>query len=282
MIIYTKPPHTGQVFFHVFRGSFDTLHTHDNYWEFVLVLDGKITHVVNGKKIELPKHSLCLIRPSDAHALRNDTIDASAVHLNLGVTAKHLQKSFSLLSPSLFEELSSKPLPTMVTLSPSKTLSLEKDAYKALSAEKHQFEQRQNLLFLDVLREFYANLSTTEKTKYSQPVTALLALFARHENMKTSLRELIKQTGYSYPHMNRLFTQEVGRTPSDFFRRKRFEYAKTLIADTNLPLAEIAFLIGYESYPHFSTAFKRYAGTSPGEYANGKTKYYTEKPQDKP
>ena len=77
--------------------------------------------------------------------------------------------------------------------------------------------------------------------------------------------------------MNRIFTKEVGRTPSDFFRNKRFEYAKTLIADTDIPLQEIAFLVGYESYPHFSTAFKRYTGSAPGDYARAESGYYTKK-----
>ena len=85
MTIYTKPPRTGELFFHIRRGSFDTLHTHDGYWEFLLVLDGKFVHLINGEKVEIPKHSLCLIRPSDVHALKNDASPTS-LHLNLGVS----------------------------------------------------------------------------------------------------------------------------------------------------------------------------------------------------
>lgn len=277
MTIYTKPPRTGELFFHIRRGSWDTLHAHDDYWEFLLVLDGKIVHVINGEKVELPKHSLCLIRPNDVHALKNDGFGPS-LHLNLGVSVSQLQTMLSLISPTLYNELLEAPLPIVVTLPPSRTQRLERDAYKTLAAEKNRFDQRLNILFLDVLREFYALLSSSAtKKNYSHPVTELLALFARYENMRIPLRELINQTGYSYPHMNRIFTKEVGRSPSDFFRNKRFEYAKTLIADTDIPLQEIAFLIGYESYPHFSTAFKRYAGIAPGEYARGESGYYTKK-----
>lgn len=275
MITCTKPARAGDLFFHICRGGFPTLHTHD-YWEFLLVLEGKIIHKINGEKVELPKHTLTLIRPSDAHALESEGASAS-LHLNLGVTVKDLERALLLLSSTLCDELLKKPLPTTVTLSPARAQRLERDAHKTLSAKENNYKQRLNLLFLDVLREFYARLSSDEeKENYSLPVTELLALFAGYENMRLPLRELIDRTGYSYSHMNRIFTKEVGRTPSDFFRIKRFEYAKTLIADTDIPLTEIALRIGYESYPHFSTAFKRYTGFTPCEFVGG-ADYYTTK-----
>ena len=46
----------------------------------------------------------------------------------------------------------------------------------------------------------------------------------------------------------------------------RFEVARELLADADSSLNEIAFMLGYAEVSAFHHAFKRWAGTSPGEY----------------
>jgi AraC-like DNA-binding protein len=48
----------------------------------------------------------------------------------------------------------------------------------------------------------------------------------------------------------------------------RKSLAKTYLRDSNLVLAEIAYLLGYSGMSSFSDAFKRWNGISPGQYRN--------------
>ena len=51
--------------------AYSILHTHDGYWEFMLVLKDTIVHKINGKTEEFPQNTLCLIRQRDVHAIYN-------------------------------------------------------------------------------------------------------------------------------------------------------------------------------------------------------------------
>lgn len=46
------------------------LHTHEDFFEFFLVLNGKAVHFINCENILLEKESLVLIRPKDEHSYK--------------------------------------------------------------------------------------------------------------------------------------------------------------------------------------------------------------------
>ena len=281
MTVYTKPNHAENLFFHIKYQDYPILHTHD-YWEFMLVLKGTIVHKINGEVQELEQNSLCLIRPSDVHSLHNKKKQVSQ-HLNLGVDAEYFKAYMRLLYAPLYERLCTANAPKMVRLSPAKVNRIVNDVNKALAADKSEQDMQINLLFLDVMREFYSDFIKTTPTKneYTPVVKRLIMLMNNPENMKKDVSELIKETNYSCSHTNRVFLREVGCTPGKFFRDKKFEYAKTLIGETDMSLADIAFTIGYENYPHFSTAFKKYTGVAPVEYGRNKRDYYQSERENK-
>ncbi|MBE5746667.1 MAG: helix-turn-helix domain-containing protein [Clostridiales bacterium] len=274
MVVYTKPSYANDLFFHISYQAYPFLHSHD-YWEFMVVLKGTIIHKINGKVEELPQNSLCLIRPQDVHSLHHKKKQLSQ-HLNLGVDAKYFEEYMRLIYPTLYEDIFKGEMPMVIGLSHAKVNRLYNDANKILSADKDEYELQMKLLFMDIVREFYSETikSAAQRNSYSAVVTQLIMLMNNPENMKRDLVELIEETNYSYSHINRLFSREVGVTPSRFFRDKKFEYAKTMIADTDMSLIDVALAIGYENYPHFSTAFKKYTGVAPMDFDRNQRNYY--------
>jgi AraC-like DNA-binding protein len=55
-------------------------------------------------------------------------------------------------------------------------------------------------------------------------------------------------------------------TYSDVVDEVRYEIARTLLANTNLDVAEIGATLGYRDPSSFSRAFLRWAGTGPRQY----------------
>lgn len=281
MTVYTKPNYAENLFFHVKYQDYPILHTHD-YWEFMLVLKGTVVHKINGRVEELEQNSLCLIRPHDVHSLHNKKKQISQ-HLNLGIDAEYFEKYMRLICAPLYEQVYSADMPTVARLSPAKVNRIFNSVNRVLSADKNEYEKQIALLFLDVVREFYSDFvrSTPTKNEYSTVVKELIMLMNNPENMKKDVAELIKETNYSCSHVNRVFLREVGCTPGQFFRDKKFEYAKTLIGETDMTLTNVAYTVGYENYPHFSTAFKKYTGVAPVEYGRNKREYYQSEREDK-
>jgi AraC-like DNA-binding protein len=87
-------------------------------------------------------------------------------------------------------------------------------------------------------------------------------------NLETDvgLDALAKVAGLSRCHFARAFKQSVGTTPHNFLMYRRFCKAVEFIADTNLPLAEIALAAGFSDQSHFSRRFRQYIGVSPSAF----------------
>jgi len=80
-----------------------------------------------------------------------------------------------------------------------------------------------------------------------------------------SLTCLAAEVGRHPAQLARAFRRHYHCTVGDYLRSLRLEHAKNELRFTDLPIVEIALATGYSDQSHFSTAFKRHAGTTPAE-----------------
>jgi len=81
-----------------------------------------------------------------------------------------------------------------------------------------------------------------------------------------SLSELANVAGLSRMHFAAQFRAATGYRPREYLLNHRIEHAKTLLATTGRPLAEIALAVGFSTQAHFSTVFKRISDQSPARW----------------
>ena len=67
-------------------------------------------------------------------------------------------------------------------------------------------------------------------------------------------------------YLNRIFKKEKGASISQWIIKERMELSSTLLLTTDRPAIEIAYQVGYNNYPYFSTVFKKYFGMTPSQY----------------
>lgn len=67
-------------------------------------------------------------------------------------------------------------------------------------------------------------------------------------------------------HFLRSFKAVFGLTPHQYLTRARIERAKELLRETDYPVTEICFIVGFESLGSFSSLFRRYAAASPAQF----------------
>ncbi|MFM9368573.1 AraC family transcriptional regulator [Streptomyces sp. Da 82-17] len=91
---------------------------------------------------------------------------------------------------------------------------------------------------------------------------ALLAFHARPARAWT-VASLAAEAGVSRAAFAKRFTDTMGSPPLAYLTECRMDEAETLLADTDLALAQIARSVGYADAFGFSTAFKRHRGVSP-------------------
>ena len=87
-----------------------------------------------------------------------------------------------------------------------------------------------------------------------------------HLNDSIGLDDLAAAAGLSANHFLRVFKLATGETPYHYLRARRLERARTLLGDDTMPLAELALECGFANQAHFTAAFSRELGISPGRY----------------
>jgi AraC family transcriptional regulator len=81
-----------------------------------------------------------------------------------------------------------------------------------------------------------------------------------------SLTELATAVGVHPAHLARCFRREYGQTIGEYARALRLEWAAEQLALDRASLAEIALRAGFADQSHFTRAFRRHAGVTPGRY----------------
>lgn len=81
-----------------------------------------------------------------------------------------------------------------------------------------------------------------------------------------SIEEIAGEVGMSQYHLIRMFKEMMGATPSKLHMLYRLEESKNLLANTEKPLADIAYELGFSSQAHFSKAFAQHYGETPKKF----------------
>lgn len=84
------------------------------------------------------------------------------------------------------------------------------------------------------------------------------------------LEDLASVVGLSPWHFARCFKAATGLGPAAYVMRLRVERAKQLLNWTSSSLVEIALACGFANQSHFTTAFKRHTGITPGAFRRGR------------
>lgn len=84
-----------------------------------------------------------------------------------------------------------------------------------------------------------------------------------------SLEELAAEFELSSRQLRRLVQQELGLSPVELAQTQRLLFAKRLLADTRLPVTEVAFASGFSSVRRFNALFQERYRLTPSEMRRG-------------
>ncbi|EMR01948.1 helix-turn-helix transcriptional regulator [Cesiribacter andamanensis] len=131
----------------------------------------------------------------------------------------------------------------------SELLCLLLDAYASVSLPLNRLPNPQQLEKLYSLREYLHR-------HYLQP--------------HLSLESLCREAGLNEFVLKKGFKQLFGTTVFGYIQRLRMEHARLLLTDGGATVAEAADALGYANPQHFSTAYKKQWGESPGQLTKTK------------
>ena len=89
-------------------------------------------------------------------------------------------------------------------------------------------------------------------------------------NNNISIPELAKIENLSVSRYNTLFNKVTGISPVQYITNMRLTSACDLLVNTDLPIKQIAQMVGYTDAHFFSRIFRSKIGTSPAAYRKNK------------
>lgn len=119
------------------------------------------------------------------------------------------------------------------------------------------------LEFYDEVTQALAEHSADEVYSFKIPVSEYIDT---HYMENIRLGSLAEMMGFSEGHFARIFRKEFGMTFVQYLTECRIQRSKELLADTCIPIEQIAYQVGLNSYSYFCTCFKRSCGISPGAF----------------
>lgn len=245
--------------------DYPTMHSHVDYWEFCILINGRIKNRIRDKGTEIyEEKTLFFMTSQDRHSLLKAS--PTVRYINLPVRESHLLQLLNFISPTFKSRLIQGP--RHFPISDTLIAEIENIVHQCNLLSSSQFEKKNGLLcsvlllLLQELNRIHLNIH-----EYSNDfMKKLLPLTEKMEFMSYSVNDLKNALHYSTAHLNRLFKQHLQTTPHEYLQKQKFRYARNLLQNTDLNMMEIASKIGYANLSHFYRNFKKYYGITPGDY----------------
>ena len=93
-----------------------------------------------------------------------------------------------------------------------------------------------------------------------------VAYIDAHYAENISIADIARESGYSESQFRRIFGRVISKSPNNYITTIRLNAARKLLTTTKKSVTEIAAEVGFFDQSHFTRAFKRERGITPGQY----------------
>lgn len=108
--------------------------------------------------------------------------------------------------------------------------------------------------------------STHSIDRLAQVIEQAKVIMQENVSRNISLEDIASQLNVSYSWFRKIFRDYTGHAPAHYFMLMKLRRAQYLLANTQEPIKEIAFILGFKSAEHFFVTFKRVTGYTPNAY----------------
>jgi AraC-like DNA-binding protein len=140
---------------------------------------------------------------------------------------------------------------------------------RALAAERYaRLIQLLHLLSLDQDARPIASagFQPISQARCKDKLDNLCQWITDHISESITLRDVAREAGMTIPSFCRFFKRSTGRTFNAFLHELRIGHACRLLVETDLPVSQIAFQVGYNTLSNFNRCFQLYKRASPARY----------------
>ncbi len=229
------------------------LHCHD-FYEIIFLFSGNATHRINGEAHQMSDGDVVILRPMETHIFTNQSENLEL--FSISVTCREMD---NFLKAYHIEKAMQDDKTVFFSLAHNIRHTLMSMFHKLNSQTNVQRENQIRIIIGAALHEFIVMKNDSSE----EWINSVAARMSTQNNLAEGVTALLRITNFSHAQLCRVVKKHTGKTPQQFIKDLRLNYAYNMIYSTNIPYEEIAFQSGYSSFSHFSTIFKERYGISP-------------------
>jgi AraC-like DNA-binding protein/quercetin dioxygenase-like cupin family protein len=237
------------------------VHSH-SFWQLDYIYKGSGTIGIAGVEMQTKQGDLFILNPGDVHdftASKDQPIERIMLKFTLG------EQPSDVRFPNCLGNLTRLPRDQRRELE----FYLRRACIEASKTEKANIQIASALLkafLISSLRSLKeADVVASECGRHGSS-QQILDYIRKHYDKRLTLSELASMCDLHPQYFCHRFSMEMGMSPMVALTNERIEAAKKLLANTYLPIAEVAARVGYDDAYHFSKRFKQITGLSPKHY----------------
>ncbi len=248
-----------------------------NFWELVYVDKGTISVATDNEEYVLTQGDIIFHKPNEWHAFRANGVVAPNIAVISFSSPSEVMSFFEnkilkinqnqkkIISKILSEY--SNAFVTPINHQPTGKLVLKEAP--ALGSEQ---------LLCQGICELLISLLRTSSVSRQQPLitentsasllTLLVNYMDSHLGENIQIKDLVTYSGSNKTTITKLFNDEFGMGPIDYYINMKIERAKLFLRESTYNITQISDVLGYSGIHYFSRQFKKITGMTPTEYSN--------------
>ena len=248
-----------------------------HYVEIMYVVQGSITHYIEGKELVLHKGDVLMLNQQVVHSIKR------ADYQDIGINFIALPEFFEIPLSMLGEEnvlarfvtgvfRQKDPVSHYLLFRLQENEQVENLMENMVESMLHGYadediinQYSMGIVFLYLLKHL-ENLSHNSSMDYKETVVQAVLGYINSDCKNASLTRIAEETHQSMTTLSKLIKEKTGYNFQELLQRKRFQMAEHLLMDTDLTIEEIALDVGYENQSYFFKQFKNRYGVTPRRY----------------
>lgn len=275
------PPHTqGLIVIWVYDGKLISGKTHEReFFSFQYIYKGNVNENIGGKLIPMHENDILLVQPNVRHGISYEGLSPSRKDtcvIYFALKKEYVLQQFLHFIPEQTKMLefflnpfSNNNTGQYLILQGDNSSHIHDIIGMIISEYVEQKPYYQN-----ILNDLFATLiillardsvMLNVDIKRNNSVTKILNYLKENCN-DANLQSTANEFGYHPNYLSALLRKETGKNFSALIRDYRLEKACLMIANSDIPINEIAGLVGYSNTSHFYKTFREKYGVMPSSF----------------
>lgn len=215
-----------------------------NFYDFTFVFEGEMVYTIEGKAVTLRKNDAIFLKPGTVRGREAGTAPVAYASFNFHMTQDTVFPFDDYMQGCISESV-------------RKLVHLFPGTHRA----GYNYAQEKCTNMLNFI--LYELLDHVSAHTYDAHVNEIFDYIDKHISEKISLADISAHICLSKEHTSTMFKKKTGKTITEYINERKLQIAREYILSDDLPLSEIAKMLGFDNYNYFSRRFKNQFDITP-------------------